>query len=92
MILFIRDLGKPVVSKVGGARLVLIPLLEGMVWNELLDVLLLEKGDFKGQSSGGKALTAYNALPGFAPKFETVELADVAGLAVEVRYEARGAV
>ncbi len=92
VILFVRNLGKGVQSKIGGARLILIPLLEGMAWNELLDVLLLEKSDFKGQSAGEKVMTAYNATKTYAPKFESVELADVAGLAVEVRYEARGAV
>lgn len=91
-ILFVRNLGKGVQTTAHGARLILIPLLEGMVWNELLDALLLEKGDFKGQSSGEKVMTAYNAAQSYAPKFETVALEEISGMAVEVRYEARGAV
>ncbi|MEW6765262.1 MAG: hypothetical protein AB1344_05680 [Pseudomonadota bacterium] len=92
VVMFVRNLGKGVQTRVGGARLVLIPLLEGMVWNELLDELVLEKGDFKGQSSGEKVMTVYEAVASYKPKYESVDLADVAGLAVEVRYEARGAV
>ncbi|MDD3609552.1 MAG: hypothetical protein PHI49_07350 [Halothiobacillaceae bacterium] len=92
VILYARNLGKPVQAQVGGARLIVIPLIEGMVWNELLDELILEKGDFKGQSAGEKVMTANNALAGYKPKYETVEATAIPALAVEVRYEARGAV
>ena len=33
-----------------------------MAWNELIDMVGLEKADFKGQSSADKVVTVYNAL------------------------------
>jgi len=91
-IIYVRNLGKPVQTVVNGARLMLIPLVEGMAWNEMLDELHLEKSDFKGQSAGEKVMTAYEATSSYAPKYPSVTLDEIPALAIEVRFEARGAI
>lgn len=55
-------------TSVNGATLVFVPLVQGMVWNELIDLVALEKGDFKGQSAADKVLTLYKALKDYTFK------------------------
>lgn len=62
IVMFTINISKPFVTTVNGAQAVFIPLSEGMAWNELIDLVGLEKGDFKGQSSADKVVTVYNAL------------------------------
>ena len=38
----------------------LLPYKEGMVWNETLEALYIEKSDLKGQSAEDKVITMYN--------------------------------
>lgn len=61
-VLFTINIPKPFVTSLNGGLVVFIPLTEGMAWNELIDLVGLEKGDFKGQSSADKVVTVYNAL------------------------------
>lgn len=62
VILYTVNIAKPFVLTLNGAKAVFIPLVEGMIWNELIDLVGLEKGDFKGQSAADKVLTVYDAL------------------------------
>ena len=59
-------------TSVNGALVVFIPLTEGMAWNELIDLVGLEKADFKGQSSADKVVTVYEALK--SEKFKYPEM------------------
>jgi hypothetical protein len=54
-----------------GATVVFIPLVQGMVWTEVADLVALDKGDFKGQSAADKVATVYNALKSY--KFKSPE-------------------
>ena len=54
LIFLVANLPKPAQVNLGEFGCELIPLPEGMVWNELVDMLYLEKGDFKGQSAADK--------------------------------------
>ena len=71
-VFFTVNIPQPFVTAVNGALVVFIPLVQGMVWNELIDLVGLEKGDFKGQSSADKVLTVYNALK--SEKFKYPEM------------------
>jgi len=62
VVLFTINIPKAFIASVNGATVVFIPLTEGMAWNELIDMVGLEKADFKGQSSADKVVTVYNAL------------------------------
>lgn len=71
-VLFTVNIPKPFMTTVNGAQMVFIPLVEGMAWNELIDLVGLEKGDFKGQSSADKVVTVFEALK--SEKFKYPEM------------------
>ena len=43
-----------------------------MIWNELLDLLAIEKGDLKSLSAEEKVLALQDELRGFRPKYPKV--------------------
>ncbi len=76
-LLYVVNIAKPMLVETAGIGFVLLPLSDGLVWNELVDELHLEKSDFKGQSSGEKVYTLYKAYQDYRPRCENVPL-DVA--------------
>ena len=59
------------VATVNGSKVAFIPLVQGMVWNELADLVALDKADFKGLSAADKVLTVFNAMKSY--KFKAAE-------------------
>lgn len=71
---------------IDGINFILIPMVQGVPWNEIIDELALEKSDFKGQSSADKILTVYNELQSYTPKSPTVSLEEaLAAITAAVR-------
>ncbi len=91
-VLYVVNLARPVRVEVGGIPFILIPMTDGMVWNELVDELALEKGDFKGQSAADKVFTVYQAFKDYASKYESVSLDAALALTNDARRESRGPV
>lgn len=91
-IFFVVNIGKPMQIEAEGATLAVIPLTEGLAWNELMEMTGLEKGDFKGQGSGEKVVTLYDAVKGLTLKGDKVSLADALTQTIVVKREARGPV
>lgn len=91
-IIFVRNIENTLVLNYEGKKLTLIPLLEGMPWNEAIDELALEKSDFKGQSAGDKLETLFEEMTSYKPKGEEVSLEQAMGYMVDVKFEARGPV
>ena len=91
-LLYVVNISKPMVTELGGVKATLIPMTDGMVWNEMVDELALEKGDFKGQSSGEKVVTVYNAFGDYKPKYEEVALTDALTRTTNAKRESRGPV
>jgi len=89
---FVANIPEPMVVEEAGVSFVLIPLLDGMVWNELLDVAALEKGDLKGQTSGEKVATVVKALAGNKWKGDRLSLGEALTRTIEVELVSRGAV
>ncbi|PIQ34256.1 MAG: hypothetical protein COS35_01875 [Zetaproteobacteria bacterium CG02_land_8_20_14_3_00_50_9] len=90
---FVVDITKPMQVELEGVNFILLPLLEGIAWNELLDVLGLDKGDFKGQSSAQKIVTAYNDFKSYKSKGEVLTLdAARAFVSTELKREGYGAI
>ncbi len=58
-----------------GLTFQLLPYTEGMIWNELLDTLYLEKSDLKGQSAEDKVMTVFDAAKDFDVKTDALTLA-----------------
>ncbi len=54
IILFVVNINKPLVIEASGLSIAAIGMQEGLIWNELIDIAALDKGDFKGQSAIGK--------------------------------------
>lgn len=52
----------------------LTPYTEGMIWNELLELLYIEKSDLKGQSAEDKVITVFNEAKSFDTKTEIISL------------------
>ena len=91
-IFYTVNIDKPFVSTVNGAPLVFIPLVQGMAWNELIDLAALDKGDFKGQGAADKVLTVYNALKDSKFKYPEVAMADALGKTNNKKREIHGAI
>ncbi len=89
-VLYVVNISKPMITEIDGIKVVLIPMTDGMVWNELVDELALEKGDFKGQSSADKVVTLMNAFSDYKPKYETVSLDEAFSRMNDAKRESRG--
>ncbi|HLY96127.1 MAG TPA: hypothetical protein VKO66_02860, partial [Sideroxyarcus sp.] len=61
IILFVVNIAKPLVIEKDGLTFSAIGMQEGLIWNELIDLAALDKGDFKGQSASEKIITVYKA-------------------------------
>lgn len=91
-ILFVVNIDKPMVIDADGVSIAAISLQEGLIWNELVDLAALEKGDFKGKSPTGKIVTVYKALSDYKPKGDKVSLAEALKRTVELTRSGRGPV
>jgi hypothetical protein len=91
-VLFTVNISDPFVLSHNGATVVFIPLVQGMVWNELIDIAALEKGDFKGQGAADKVLTLYEALSGYRFKHPQATLDAALAKTNDARRETHGAV
>ena len=75
-----------------GATVAFIPLVQGMVWNELADLVALDKGDFKGLSAADKVATVYNALKSYKFKSAAMSLDDAMKTTNNAKRETHGAI
>ena len=91
-LVYVVNIAAPVKLELGGAGFVLIPLLQGVPWNETIDELALEKGDFKGQSAADKIVTLFEEMKGYRPKYPETTLDEVLAAATDVKREGWGAV
>lgn len=91
-VLYVVNIAKPMVTEMGGVKTALIPMTDGMVWNELMDELALEKSDFKGQCSADKVVTVYKALGDYKPKYDAVSLEEALTRTTGAKRESRGPV
>lgn len=92
VVLFVVNIPDAVTVTLEGIRLELIPLQDGMVWNELVDLAALEKGDFKGLSAADKVLKVFDSLADFKPKYAEATLESVLASRTAAKREARGPV
>lgn len=92
VLLFVVNIAKPLVIEKDGLGIIAISMQEGLIWNELIDLVALEKGDFKGQSPTGKIVTVYKALGDYQPKGDKVSFDDALTRTVELARSGRGPV
>ena len=89
---FVVNITKPLQVELEGVTCVLIPLTEGIAWNELLDILHLEKSDLKGQSSAEKVVTSYKEFASFKAKGDVVSMEEAAAFTADIKREGYGAI
>lgn len=92
LLLFVVNIPAPLIVEAEGQTIYLSPLQDGMVWSELLDLLALDKDDFKGQSAADKVLTVLGAFAGFKPKFASSNIEIAIASRNDAKREARGPV
>jgi hypothetical protein len=81
-----------VTVEVEGVIFILIPLVQGMPWNEAIDELGLEKSDFKGQSAADKIVTLCDELKAYKPNYPQVDLDQLYGMTNDEVREGWGAI
>lgn len=92
LIIFVVNIAKPLVVEFDGFTFSLISMQEGLIWNELIDLAALEKGDFKGQSPVEKIVTVYKALGDYKAKGDKVGFDEALSRVVELKRAGRGPV
>lgn len=75
-IIYVVDLTEPLQVELEGVKFSLIPMQEGITWNELLDEAGLEKSDLKKMSGADKVYAVWDDLKSFKPKGDLVAMAD----------------
>lgn len=61
-----------------------LPYRDGMIWNELLDLLYIEKSDLKGQSAETKVLTVFESAKNYDLNIPPISLAEALDSTVQV--------
>ena len=67
-LLYVENIGKGMQVELEGVTYKLIPFKQGLVWNELLEELYIEKSELKNQSPEDKVAIAYAAAKSYNPK------------------------
>ncbi len=71
---YVENIPTPMQIVLEGVTFKFLPYKEGMVWNETLELLYIEKADLKGQSAEDKVLTVYEAAKSFSTKTDPISL------------------
>jgi hypothetical protein len=91
-IIYVVNISNAAQTDIGNTRFVLIPLVQGVPWNEVIDELALEKSDFKGQSAADKIVTLRDEIAAYQPKYPVTAFDDVLASATDTVREGWGAV
>jgi len=92
LLFFVINTSKDMQVKMNDFIISLITLREGMAWNELMEVLYIEKSDLKGQSAADKVLTVYQAMSDYQAKSELVNFEEALTNVTQAKRQAWGAV
>lgn len=80
------------IATVNGAKVVFLPLVQGMIWNELIDLAVLDKDDFKGQSAADKVVTLYKSLTTLKFKYPEMTVEDALKTTNDAKRITHGAI
>ncbi len=75
-LIYVENISKALQVELEGLTYMLLPFKEGLVWNELLEELYIEKSELKGQSAEDKVAIAYAAAKSYKPKSLLVSYAE----------------
>ncbi len=72
-ILYVENIAEGIQLELEGTVYKLMPYKEGMIWNEFLEELYIEKGDIKKLSPEDKVAAVYDEAKTYAPKTELIK-------------------
>ncbi|MGZ8928164.1 MAG: hypothetical protein ACXW03_06895 [Methylobacter sp.] len=87
-LIYVENIGKGLQVKLEDVTYHLIPFKQGLVWNELLEELYIEKSELKNQSAEDKVAIAYAAAKLYKPKTPLVSFAEAEENTIVVIKEA----
>lgn len=87
-LIYVENISKALVVELEGIKYGLLPYKQGLVWNEILEELYIEKSELKGQSAEDKVAIAYAAAKSYKIKAEEVSYADAEAFTFVVVKEA----
>ena len=85
---FVENIATPMQVILEDVTYRFLPYKEGMVWNETLETLYIEKADLKGQSAEDKVVVVYEAAKGYSLKTDPISLPEALSQTIEVKKEA----
>jgi hypothetical protein len=92
-IVYVENIGKGLQVELEGVTYVLLPFKEGLVWNEILEELYIEKSELKNQSAEDKVAIAYAAAKTYKSKSPLVSFTEAEeNTIVVVKQAAVGAI
>ncbi|MEQ1635261.1 MAG: hypothetical protein ABL903_01140 [Methylococcales bacterium] len=92
-LVYVENIGKGLQVELAGVTYKLLPFKEGLVWNELLEELYIEKSELKNQSAEDKVAIAYAAAKTYSSKSPVVSFAEAENnTIVVVKQAAVGAI
>ena len=89
---FVVNLTNPIQVEVDGVNLVLIPLVQGVPWNEAMEELRMEKSDFKKQPPAQKLETLFAELKTYSTKSPAATMEEALTFTNNAVREIHGAV
>lgn len=87
-LIFVENIAAPMQVELVNTTFKFLPYKEGMVWNETLEMLYIEKSDLKGQSAEDKVVTAYEAAKGFKIKADLIPFEEALSKTIVVKKAA----
>lgn len=84
LLFYVENIAEKMKVSYEGCTFQLLPYPDGMVWNELLETLYIEKSDLKGQSAEDKVITVFDAAKGFDTQTETIGYEEALQKTIEV--------
>ena len=87
-LLYIENIAKAMQVELAGVVYKLLPFKDGLVWNEFLEELYIEKHELKNQSAEDKVSVAYAAAKSYKAKGELVSYEQAEASTIVVVKEA----
>ena len=92
-LIYVENIAKAMQVELAGVTYKLLPYKEGLVWNEILEELYIEKHELKNQSAEDKVMVAYDAAKSYKAKGALVSYEEAeANTIVVVKEAAVGAI
>jgi hypothetical protein len=85
---YVENIDTPMQIQLDGLNFNCIPYKEGMVWNETLELLYIEKADLKGKSAEDKVVIAFDAAKQYKPKGSPISYEEALKLTIVVKKSA----